>query len=170
MGHIHSSEGLGADPNKLKAINKMPSPTDRADFQRVLGMVNYVQKFAPNLADLAKPLRELVKKQNEFVWEEGVHGKCLEQVKQVKQVLTLSPVLKFFDPQKKTILQCDASMSGLGACLLQEGHPVAYASRAHTTTETNYAQIQKELLPTAFGVERLRAMVESLLSTLTTNP
>ena len=64
MGHINSSEGLGADPNKLKAINKMPSPTDRADVQRVLGMVNYVQKFAPNLADLAKPLRELVKKQN----------------------------------------------------------------------------------------------------------
>ena len=169
MGHIHSSEGLGADPNKLKAINKMPSPTDRADVQRVLGMVNYVQKFAPNLADLAKPLRELVKKQNEFVWEEGVHGKCLEQV---KQVLTLAPVLKFFDPQKKTILQCDASMSGLGACLLQEGHPVAYASRAHTPTETNYAQIENELLPIAFGVERLRAtsMVERLLSTLTTNP
>ena len=169
MGHIHSSEGRGADPNKLKAINKMPSPTDRADVQRVLGMVNYVQKFAPNLADLAKPLRELVKKQNEFVWEEGVHGKCLEQV---KQVLTLAPVLKFFDPQKKTILQCDASMSGLGACLLQEGHPVAYASRVHSPTETNYAQIEKELLPIAFGVERLRAtsMVERLLSTLTTNP
>lgn len=54
MGHINSSEGLGADPNKLKDINKMSSPTDRADVQRVLGMVNYVQKFAPNLADLAK--------------------------------------------------------------------------------------------------------------------
>lgn len=55
-------------------------------------------KFTLNLADLAKSMRELVKKENEFVWEEGVYGKYLEQV---KQVLTQAPVLKFFDPRKK---------------------------------------------------------------------
>ena len=88
MGHIISSEGLRADPNKLKAINEMPPPTDKEGVQRVLGMINYVQKFAPNLADLAKPLRELVKKDNEFVWDEEVHGQCLDQV---KQVLTQAP-------------------------------------------------------------------------------
>ena len=67
MGHIISSEGLRANPNKLKAINEMPPPTDKEGVQRVLGMINYVHKFAPNLTDLAKPLRELVKKDNEFV-------------------------------------------------------------------------------------------------------
>jgi len=101
MGHIISSEGLRADPNKLKAIDEMAPPTDKEGVQRVLGMINYVQKFAPNLADLAKPLRELVKKDNEFVWDKEVHGQCLDQV---KQVLTQAPVLKFFDPQKKTLL------------------------------------------------------------------
>ena len=45
-------------------------------------------------------------------------------------------------------------MSGLGACLLQEGHLVAYASRTPTPTEINYAQIEKELLSVVFGVER----------------
>ena len=110
-----------------------------------------MQKFAPNVADLAKPLRELVRKDNEFVWDKEVHGQCLDQV---KQVLTQAPGLKFFDPQKKTALQCDASMSGLGACLMQDGYPVAYASRALTPTETNYAQIEKELLAIVFGVER----------------
>lgn len=64
MGHIISSEGL-----RLKAINEMPPPPDKEGVQRVLGMINYVQKFAPNLADLAKPLRELV---NEFVWNKEV--------------------------------------------------------------------------------------------------
>ena len=63
-------------------------------------------------------------------------------------------MLKFFDPQKKAVLQCDASMSGLGACLMQDGHPVAYTSGALTPTETNYAQIEKELLAIVFGVER----------------
>ena len=75
MDHIISSEGLGADPNKLKAIIEMPPPSDMAGVQRVLGMVNYVQEFAPNLTDLAKSLRELVKQENEFVWEEEVRGK-----------------------------------------------------------------------------------------------
>ena len=55
-------------------------------------MVNYVQKFAPNLADAAKPLRDLVKEGNDFLWEEEVHGRCLEDV---KQVLMQVPVLKF---------------------------------------------------------------------------
>ena len=98
MGHIIPSVSLGADPNKLKAINEMPPPPDKASVQRVLGTENYVPKFTLNLADLAKSMRELVKKENEFVWEEGVYGKYLEQV---KQVLTQAPVLKFFDPRKK---------------------------------------------------------------------
>ena len=156
MGHIISSEGLGAEPNKLKAINEMPPLTDKEGVQRVLGMVNYVPKFAPHLAYLVKPFRELVKKENEFVWEEKVHGQCL---KQVKQVLTQAPVLKFFDPQKKTVLQCDTSMSCLGARLLQDRHPVAYASRALTPTESNYAQIEKELLSIVFGVEQFEGYV-----------
>ena len=156
MAHVISSEGLGVDPDKLKSIIEMPPPTDKHGVQRILGMVNYVQKFAPNLADLAKPLRDLVKNDNEFLWEEEVHEKCLEDV---KQVLTQAPVLKFFDPQKKTVLQCDASMSSLGACLLQDGHPVAYASRALTPAETNYAQIEKELLSIVFGVEWFESYV-----------
>ena len=53
MDHIISSEGLGADPNKLKAIIEMPPPSDMAGVQRVLGMVNYVQEFSPNLTDYA---------------------------------------------------------------------------------------------------------------------
>ena len=56
MGHIISSVGIGADPNKLKAINEMPPPTDKEGVQRVLSMINYLL-FAPNLADLAKSLR-----------------------------------------------------------------------------------------------------------------
>ena len=54
-------------------------------------------------------------------------------------------------------LQCDASQSGLGAALLQNGQPVAYASRALTDTETRYAQIEKELLAIVFGCEHFEA-------------
>ena len=97
-----------------------------------------------------------MKKDNEFAWDKEVHGQCLDQV---KQVLTEAPVLKICDPQKKTVLQCDASMSGFGACLMQDEHPVAYASRALTPTETNYTKIEKELLVIVFGVERFEGYV-----------
>ena len=62
MGHVITSDGLQADPNKIKAILNMPSPTDKEAVQRLLGMTNYLQRFAPVLADATKPLRELLKK------------------------------------------------------------------------------------------------------------
>ena len=60
-------------------------------------------------------------------------------------------MLKYFDPSKKVTLQCDASESRPGAVILQEGQPIAFSSRALTSTERNYAQIEKELLSIADG-------------------
>ena len=151
MAHVISAEGLKVDPNKVKAIHKMPQPTDKQGVLRVLGMANYVQKFAPNLAETTTPLRDLIKKDNEFVWDDQVHGQCLSEI---KHTLTQTPVPKFFDPDLPTVLQCDASQSGLGACLLQQGHPIAYTSRSLTPTEAQYAQIEKELLAIVFGMEK----------------
>lgn len=132
MGHVVSADGLRADPTKVIAVKEMSRLADNQAVRRVLGMTNYVRKFAPNLADFTKPLRDLLKKDNQIIWEESVHGPYLEEI---KHVLTRAPVLKYFDPDKQTTLQCDASMNGLGDCLMQEGHPVAFASRSLTPTE-----------------------------------
>ena len=51
-------------------------------------------------------------------------------------------------------MQCDASETGLGAALTQNGKPVAYASRALTAVECRYTQIEKELLAVVFGMEK----------------
>lgn len=78
MGYIISSEGFRVDLNKLKVINEMLLLIDKEGVQRVLGMINYVQKFVFNLVDLVKLLREFVKKDNEFVWDKEVYGQCLD--------------------------------------------------------------------------------------------
>lgn len=82
-----------------------------------------------------------------------------EAVKRLKDALMTAPVLRFFDPKKQLIIQADASKDGLGACLLQEGHPIAYTSRALTENKKNYAQIEKELLAIVFSVKKFHQYV-----------
>ena len=106
-------------------------------------MTYYLQKFSPRLSEITTPLREVTKNDNEFLWDDQVHGAALEET---KKILSTTPVLKYFDPGATPTLQCDASMHGLGACLMQDGHPVAYASRSLSPTEVQYVQIEKELL------------------------
>ena len=151
MGHRITANGLKIDPEKTKAIRNMPIPTDKQGVQRLLGMVNFVQKFAPRLAEIITPLRDLIKKGNEFKWDEHVHGKALDEIHQTLAEPSVP------DPNVTPVLQCDASMNGFGACLLQDNQPVAYASRSLTPTEVQYARIEKEMLSIVFGMERFES-------------
>ena len=74
LGHRISAEGLNVDPKKIEAITEMSAPTDRHGVQRLLGMINYVQKFAPGLSELTAPIRDLLKSENQFMWDKDVHG------------------------------------------------------------------------------------------------
>ena len=58
IGHVLTSYGLKPDPSKVRAVEEMPSPADKPALLRFLGMVNYMSKFIPNLANLIQPLRE----------------------------------------------------------------------------------------------------------------
>ena len=82
MGHVITSNGLQVDPKKVEAIVDMETPKDREAVQRLLGMTNYVQRFAPRLADATKPLRDLLKKENAFVWGK-THDQALDEVRMI---------------------------------------------------------------------------------------
>ena len=51
-------------------------------------------------------------------------------------------VLPYFNTSTETTLQMDASKKGLGACLIQNGKVVCYASRALTKTEQFYQNLE----------------------------
>ena len=128
----------------------MPAPTDVTGVRRFLGMVQYLSKFLPKLADLTKPLRDLTQKAVIFTWQKAQE----DAFNAVKDAISETPVLRYYSLHDEVTVQCDASQFGLGAALLQNGQPVAFSSRALTPTEQRYAQIEKECLAIVFAFEK----------------
>ena len=142
MGHIIGKDGLKPDMDKIQAITKMPAPTSKKEVQRLMGCVTYLSKFLPLMSDAAEPLRRLTDKDTHFEW---LHHHE-EAWTKLKDLITRAPLLKYYDVKEEATIQCDASEYGLGATLMQNGQPVYFASKALSTTERNYAQIEKECL------------------------
>ncbi|CAB4021658.1 Hypothetical predicted protein, partial [Paramuricea clavata] len=155
VGHIFGSDGLKRNPDRVQAIIDMPVPQDRKSLQRFLGMVNYLNKFIPNLADISRPLRELMEYSVAWHWME----KQQEAYDILISLIAQAPVLKYFDLDSDITISVDASSEGLGACLLQGNQPVAYASRALNRAERNYAQIEKEMLTIVFGATKFHQYI-----------
>ena len=120
IGHLLTSDRVKADPSKVEAIANLTKPTDVPGVRRILGMTNYLAKFLPNLSDISEPLRQLTRKENEFSWSEILD----EAFENIKKLVSSLPLLKYYEPDKPLVLQCDASKRGLGASLLQDGKPI----------------------------------------------
>ena len=56
MGHILTTEVVKPDPAKVKYIREMPNPEDKKGVKRILGTVNFLAKFIPNLSQVEEPL------------------------------------------------------------------------------------------------------------------
>jgi len=147
MGNVISANGLQACPKKIEAILNMPTPQDKTALQRLLGMIRYLAQFIPNESSITAPLRSLLKKDSHWHWSHE-HSKAMQDI---KQAIARPTMLHFFDVAKPVLIQTDASQTGLGACIMQQGRPIAFASRALTSAEENYSQIEKELLAICFA-------------------
>ena len=150
FGHNLTPEGLKIDPKKVKAILSMEAPTNIKDLQSFLGLVKYFNRFSANLAQIAEPLQRC-KKDTVYAWK----SQQQETFEAIKVGITTAPVLAYFDKDKKYYIETDASLKGLGTVLLQDSHPLVYASRSLTPAEKQYSNIERELLAVVFAMERL---------------
>lgn len=155
LGYTFSGNGVKVDEEKLKAIREMPTPTTKQELQRFLGMVNYIGRFINNLSERTAYLRAILRQKNAFIW--GPEQET--EFQELRILLTDTPCLRYFNTNKEVVLSVDASKSGLGAVLLQDGRPCAYASRTMTETQQKYAQIEKELLAICFGVDKFHQYI-----------
>ena len=166
MGHVISADGIKPDPVKVSAVVNMSSPQNKEELRSFLGLVNYLGKFIPNLADLTVPLCWLLKKDNDWISDYPQ----MQAYDKLKSEITNAPVLKYFDPELPTRGTCDASSYGPGAVLEQFNSKnwcrIANASRSLTSSEENYCQLEKECLSISFSCEKFHFSVENYHSPL----
>lgn len=155
LGHLVTANGLKADPEKVEAISRLRTPSNKQQLQRVLGMITYLGKFIPNLSELTSPLRKLLVKDVTWDWNVEQENAFVK----IKLAMQSTPVLIYYDVNAPVTLSVDASSQALGAVLLQRGRPVAYASRALTSAEENYPQIEKEATAIRFACQKFHQYV-----------
>ena len=149
LGCVYVANGGHPDLEKVSAVHKMPAPKTANQLQKFLRLVTDLSPFIPSLSTFTAPLHELLKKGTEFIRNNSYQ----EAFDKVKSVVCMDTTLWYFDVCKPVTVQVDASQKGLGAALLQDGHPVSSTSKALTPVEQHYANIECELLTCVFRTE-----------------
>ena len=142
---VDAKKGISVDQTKVSAVVGMQRPQKVSDLKTVLGAASFLRRFVPHFASITEPLRSLLTSypnKHTVIGEEwqAEHDRALTAL---KASLVTAPTLVFPDFNRSWVVLCDASESGLGACLCQvddEGveRPVCYASRAVSDAEKNY--------------------------------
>lgn len=150
MAHVLEQGRIRSGGKCREAILSMKRPQGKSEVMRLLGLFKYLGKFIPNLSGSSSGLRDLTRNGVEFEWT----GKHESELNDLLATITADPVLVIYDPAKPVIVQTDASKDGLGCVIMQDGHPIAYASRTLSKSEQRWAEIEKQLLAIVFACQR----------------
>jgi hypothetical protein len=134
LGHMISPEGIAGDLGKVRDVLDWKPPKYVHQVWSFLGLAGYYQRFIPNFSKISKPVTELLKKDTNYVWSKG----CDEAFQTFKELLTTSQVLAQPNIAKPFDIYCDASSTGLGSVLMQEGRVISYSSWQLRHHEENY--------------------------------
>ena len=137
FGHQVTQNGLETSEEKVATIRNADPPQNASEARSFLGLAQFVSKFIPDLS---------THKNVEFKWQseqQAAFGK-------LKELITSTTALAYFDVNSKTRIVADASPVGLGAVLIQlqgvEWRVIAYASRGLTDVGRRYSQTEREAL------------------------
>ena len=164
LGRIVNSRGYSANPDYVKDILMMPSPTSRKELQRLIGSMVWRRHFweprggehikACTFAQIAATLHELNRANQKFEWTPAAEA----AFSKLKKRLTSSPIIAFPDFTKKFILACDASEIAAGYVLLQRINDrnviIAAGSKTFDSTQRNWSTVEKEAFGVKYGIAK----------------
>ena len=169
LGHIISSHGLRPDPDKLKAVKEFPVPKNQKNIKQFLGLAGYYRRFIKNFAQIAKPLTNLLRKEQVFNWDENAQT----AFETLRDNLCEPPVLAHPHFEEKFLVTTDASGYAIGAVLSQgeigKDRPIAFVSRAMNQAEKNYCTFSKEALAIVYAITQFRPYLYGNKFTLITD-
>ncbi len=156
LGHCLSSNGVSPSPAKVNAVANMELPSTREQLRSFLGLATYVgQRFISYYSSLVAPLWDMLKPNSIFEWTSSSTNSFKSLCSSIAGVSSLS----WFSPSLPSTIYTDASGLGIGCCLMQEGKPVAYASRRLTAVEQRYSTLEKEFLAIVYALGRFRRLI-----------
>ena len=149
LGHVVSQKGIRPNPDNVAKILSWPTPTNVSDVRRILGLGSYYRRFIRDLSLLVKPLTELTKKSNKFLWSDS----C-------QQAFVSPEIMAYPRDTGYVILDTDACDRAIGTVLsqIQDGHlkVIVYGSRTLNRAEGYYCITDKELLAVRYFIEYYR--------------
>lgn len=151
LGHVISKAGVAVDKAKIQCVVDWPEPKNIKALRGFLGLTSYYRKFVQGYGVLAKPLTSLLKK-GQFEWRKQAQ----EAFEALKRAMTQTPVLQLPDFKKPFVVETDACYHGVGAVLMQEGHSIAYLSKALGPRNLGLSVYEKELLAILLAVQKWR--------------
>lgn len=156
LGHIISQQGVATDPTKTEAMLAWPTPTNLTELRGFLGLTGYYRKFVKNYGILAKPLIDLLQQHKTFLWTESAQ----QAFSTLKTAMATTPVFALPDFTLPFVIETDACQDGIGVVLLQQGHPIAYLSRALGVNNQKLAIYEKEFMAIMMAVDRWRPYLQ----------
>ncbi|XP_040974102.1 uncharacterized protein [Gossypium hirsutum] len=135
------ANGIRVDSKKIGAIVQWQRPRNASEVHSFHGLAGYYRRFVNGLLKIALLMTKLLQKNIPFVWDD----QCQESFKKLKQMLIEAPILMLPESGEDFIVYSDASLSGLGCVLVQQGKVIAYASRQLKPYERNYPTHDLEL-------------------------
>lgn len=156
LGHIVSVAGVATDPAKIQAIADWPKPANVKELRSFLGLAGYYRKFIRHFGIICHPLHGLLKKGVVYVWTDD-HSTAFHTL---KAALASAPVLALPDFSSQFTIETDASSFGIGAVLMQKGHPLSFLSKALGPKCRGLSAYEEEFMAILVAVQQWRQYLQ----------